>query len=200
MSNIIPTQVSVSGEAIYPHLQKPDVRFSELGEYKVTLKVSKQDATNMVKQIDQAIVDSLAKAEKETKGKKVKEAPKPYTEESNFVFFKFKMKASGVNRKTQEKFSQRPTLLDAKKNPISADTSIWGGSIMKVAYQPMPYFTPMLGAGISLRLKAVQVTKLVQGKSDNNIFKEEDGFENKSNSESEISNVPVSEIQASSDF
>jgi len=197
MSDIIPTQVSVAGESIYPHLVKPDVRFNELGEYKVTLKVSKQDATNMVKQIDQAIVDSLAKAEKDTKGKKVKDAPKPYTEESDFVFFKFKMKASGVNRKTQEKFSQRPTLFDAKKNPISADTSIWGGSIMKVAYQPVPYYTPMLGAGVSLRLKAVQVIKLVQGKSDNNIFKEEDGFESKSTG-SENSNAPT--VQTSSDF
>ena len=197
MSDTIPTQVSVAGESIYPHLVKPDVRFNELGEYKVTLKVSKQDATNMVKQIDQAIVDSLAKAEKDTKGKKVKDAPKPYTEESDFVFFKFKMKASGVNRKTQEKFSQRPTLFDAKKNPISADTSIWGGSIMKVAYQPVPYYTPMLGAGVSLRLKAVQVIKLVQGKSDNNIFKEEDGFESKSTG-SENSNAPT--VQTSSDF
>ena len=197
MSDIIPTQVSVAGESIYPHLVKPDVRFNELGEYKVTLKVSKQDATNMVKQIDQAIVDSLAKAEKDTKGKKVKDAPKPYTEESDFVFFKFKMKASGVNRKTQEKFSQRPTLFDAKKNPISADTSIWGGSIMKVAYQAVPYFTPMLGAGVSLRLKAVQVIKLVQGKSDNNIFKEEDGFTSQSTG-SENSNAP--KVQEGSDF
>ena len=135
MSDTITTKVSVASEAIYPHLVKPDVRFSELGEYKVTLKVSKSDATEMVQGVNQAILDSLAKAEKDTKGKKVKEAPKPYTEEGDFVFFKFKMKASGVNRKTQEKFSQRPTLFDAKKNPISADTAIWGGSIMKVAYQ-----------------------------------------------------------------
>jgi len=69
---------------------------------------------------------------------------------------------------------------------------------MKVAYQAVPYFTPMLGAGVSLRLKAVQVIKLVQGKSDNNIFKEEDGFESKSNSESENSNAPT--VQTSSDF
>jgi len=199
MSNIIPTQVSVAGEAIYPHLVKPDVRFNELGEYKVTLKVSKSDATAMVKNIDQAIVDSLAKAEKEAKGKKVKEAPKPYTEESNFVFFKFKMKASGVNRKTQEKFSQRPILLDAKKNPISADVSIWGGSIMKIAYQAVAYFTPMLGAGVSLRLKQVQVIKLVEGKQDN-LFKEEDGFETKTNTTEQAKSDVTPTVQTSSDF
>ena len=51
----IPTKVSVAAEAVYPHLVKPDVRFNEFGEYKVTLKLSKQDASQMVKDIDQAI-------------------------------------------------------------------------------------------------------------------------------------------------
>jgi len=193
----IPTKVSVTAEAVYPHLIKPDVRFNELGEYKVTLKVAKQDASEMVKEIDKSIEDSLAKAEKDNKGKSVKSAPKPYKEESGNVFFKFKMKASGVNKKTQEKFTQRPQLLDSKKNPIAPNTSIWGGSIMKVAYQPVPYFTPMLGAGVSLRLKAVQVIKLVEGKSDN-VFKEEDGFETKP--EKENSNAQSQEVQESSDF
>ena len=188
------TKVSVAGEAIYPHLMKPDVRFNELGEYKVTLKLDKQDASQMVKELDQAIEDSLAKAQKDNKGKTVKSAPKPYKEESGNVFFKFKMKASGVNKKTQEKFTQRPQLLDSKKNPISPSTSIWGGSIMKIAYEPFPYFTPMLGAGVSARLKAVQVLKLVEGQSQN-IFKEEDGFETpKSNSNGKT------EVQESTDF
>jgi len=196
MSDIIPTKVSVAGEAVYPHLVKPDVRFNELGEYKVTLKIGKQDASQMVKDIDQAIEDSLAKAQKDNKGKTVKTAPKPFKEESGNVFFKFKMKASGVNKKTQEKFTQRPQLLDSKKNPIATNTSIWGGSIMKIAYQPVPYYTPMLGAGVSLRLKAAQVIKLVEGKTDN-VFKEEDGFE----AEPERKNSDVSsEIQKSSDF
>ena len=193
----IPTKVSVAGEAIFPHLMRPDVRFNELGEYKVTLKIGKQDASQMVKDIDQAIEDSLAKAQKDNKGKTVKSAPKPYKEESGNVFFKFKMKASGVNKKTQEKFTQRPQLLDSKKNPISPNTNIWGGSIMKVAYQPVPYFTPILGAGVSLRLKAAQIIKLVEGKSDN-VFKEEDGFETKP--EKENSNAQSQEVQESSDF
>ena len=68
---------------------------------------------------------------------------------------------------------------------------------MKVAYQEIPYYTPMLGAGVSLRMKAVQVIKLVQGKSDNNIFKEEDGFTSQSTG-SENSNAP--KVQEGSDF
>ena len=31
----ITTRVSVIGEAIYPHLNKPDVRFNENGEYEI---------------------------------------------------------------------------------------------------------------------------------------------------------------------
>ena len=156
----ITTRVSVIGEAIYPHLNKPDVRFNEYGEYKVTLKVGKQDASAMVKLIDQACEDSLATAEKEAKGKKIKPAAtKPYKLEGDNVFFKFKMRASGKNKKTNEMFSQRPSLFDAKKNPIPASQSIWGGSLMKVAYQLIPYHTPMLGAGVSARLKAFKILK-----------------------------------------
>jgi len=195
----IPIKVSVAGEAIYPHLMKPDVRFNEHGEFKVTLKIDKQDASQMVKETDQAIEDSLAKAEKDNKGKKVKSAPKPYKEESGNVFFKFKMKASGVNKKTQEKFTQRPQLLDSKKNPISPSTSIWGGSIMKVAYQLIPYNSPAIGAGVSARLKAAQIIKLVEGK-DKDVFIEEDGFETTKKEETNSDEKANAEIQTGSDF
>ena len=193
----ITTNVSVVGEAVYPHLTKPDVRFNEHGEYKVTLKIAKQDASAMVKEIDQAFEDNLAKVSSEAKGKKIKAAStKPYKLEGDNVFFKYKMRASGINKKTNEKFSQRPALFDAKKNPISPTQSIWGGSLMKVAYQLVPYNTPMLGAGVSARLKAVQILKLVEGQSQN-IFKEEDGFETdtpKSNSNG------TTKVQESTDF
>ena len=192
----ITTRVSVVGEAVYPHLNKPDVRFNEYGEFKVTLKIGKQDASAMVKLFDQACEDSLASAEKEAKGKKIKSAPRPYKLEGDNVFFKFKMRASGKNKKTNEMFTQRPALFDAKKNPIPASQSIWGGSLMKVAYQLIPYHTPMLGAGVSARLKAVQILKLVEGQSQN-VFKEEDGFETstpKSNSNG------TTKVQESTDF
>ena len=52
--NKLQTHVSVVGEAIYPHLNKPDVKFNENGEYKVTLKVAKSDATDMIKLFDDA--------------------------------------------------------------------------------------------------------------------------------------------------
>ena len=193
------TNISEIGEAIYPHLNKPDVRFSEAGEYKVTLKVAKSDATEMLKLYNKAIEDSLKLAEQNNKGKGIKNAPKPFTEEDNFVFFKFKMKATGVNQKTKEKFSQRPQLFDAKKNPIPLSTLIWGGSKMRVAYNLVPYYTPMLGAGITARLKAVQVISLVEGK-DSNLFSKEDGYEATPEPKAEVISNETSEVQESKDF
>ena len=188
-------KISAMGESIYPHLNKPDVKFSEAGEYKVTLKVKKSDASKMLGEYKQAIDDSLIKAEKENKGKTIKSAPIPYTEEGDYVFFKYKLKATGTNFKTKEKFSQRPALFDAKNNPIDTSTLIWGGSKMKIAYSLVPYFTPMLGAGITARIKAVQVIELVEGKQ-LNLFDKEDGYEAKSESTNEI----PTEVQANKDF
>ena len=193
------TNISEIGEAIYPHLNKPDVRFSEAGEYKVTLKVAKSDATEMLKLYNKAIEDSLKLAEQNHKGKCIKNAPKPFTEEDNFVFFKIKMKATGVNQKTKEKFSQRPQLFDAKKNPIPLSTIIWGGSKMRVAFNLVPYYTPMLGAGITARLKAVQVISLVEGK-DSNLFSKEDGYETTPEPKAEVISNETSEVQESKDF
>ena len=193
------TNISEIGEAIYPHLNKPDVRFSEAGEYKVTLKVAKSDATAMLKLYNSAIEDALKLAEQNHKGKGIKNAPKPFTEEDKFVFFKFKMKATGVNQKTKEKFSQRPQLFDAKKNPIPLSTIIWGGSKLRVAFNLVPYYTPMLGAGITARLKAVQVISLVEGK-DSNLFSKEDGYETTPEPKAEVISNETSEVQESKDF
>ena len=87
------SNISVIGEAVYPHLNKPDVKWNEAGEYKVTLKVAKSDASEMLKLYNKAIDDSLKLAEEQHKGKGITHAPRPYNEENGFVFFKFKMKA-----------------------------------------------------------------------------------------------------------
>ena len=163
----------------------------------MTLKVAKSDATEMLKLYTSALDDSLKLAEQNHKGKGIKKAPKPYTEEGDYVFFKFKMKATGVNQKTKEKFSQKPQLFDAKKNPIPLSTIIWGGSKMRVAYNLVSYYTPMLGAGITARLKAVQVIELVEGK-DSNLFEKEDGYE--ATPKPEVISNETSEVQESKDF
>jgi len=188
--------ISVVGEFVYPHLNKPDVRFNEAGEYKVTLKVPSAKAKEMMNSIDKAIESSIADAEKES-GKKVKTAPRPYTIEGDNVFFKFKMKATGINRKTKENFSQKPVVLDSQKNPMPSTVSIWGGSKGKIAYQMRTYYVPALGAGVTMQLKAVQVIELVEGGSKQlDLFDKEDGYVSQVKED-----VPQkTEVQTSTDF
>jgi hypothetical protein len=72
-------------------------------------------------------------------------------------------------------------LFDAKGKPLSKDIKIGGGSKMKVSYEILPYYTAIAGAGISLRLKAVQVIDLVEyssgGSGESYGFGKEDGYE-----------------------
>ena len=178
------THVSVSGEAIYPHLNKPDVKFNAEGEYKVTLKVNKSDATDMIALFNQAQVDSL-KQFTEEKGKKVKESPHPrYNVEGNNVFFKFKLKASGTNNKTKESFTQRPMIFDSENKPFDLTKQIWGGTKMKIAYNLVPYIAPF-GAGITARIKSVQILDLVQGTPEVP-FEVAEGYKEESSNDTEV--------------
>ena len=193
------TNISELGESLYPHLNRPDVKFNENGEYKVTLKIPADKAKDMIALYEKAIEDSISKAETELKGKKVKVAPKPFSIEDGFALFKYKMKATGINRKTKEPFSQRPLLFDAKKNPLNPTScNIWGGSKMKIAYVLRSYYSPALGAGVTAQLKAVQIIELVEGKQ-MDLFAKEDGYETKTSAE-EMNNVPQAEVQKSTDF
>ena len=192
------TNISELGEAIYPHLNRPDVKFSEAGEYKVTLKIPEDKAKGMIAIYEKAIQDSISEAEQKLNGKKVKLAPKPYSVENGMALFKYKMKATGVNRKTKEPFSQRPALFDAKKNPLNPTScNIWGGSKMKIAYNLRAYYSPALGAGVTAQLKAVQIIELVESKQ-MDLFSKEDGFE--ATPTEEMNNVPKTEVQTSTDF
>jgi hypothetical protein len=192
------TNISELGEALYPHLNRPDVKFNEAGEYKVTLKIPEAKAKGMIAIYEKAIQDSISEAEQKLNGKKVKLAPRPFSVENGMALFKYKMKATGVNRKTKEPFSQRPALFDAKKNPLNPTScNIWGGSKMKIAYNLRAYYSPALGAGVTAQLKAVQIIELVESKQ-MDLFSKEDGFE--ATPMEEGNNVQRTEVQTSTDF
>ena len=57
------TNISELGEAIYPHLNRPDVKFNENGEYKVNLKIPEDKAKGMIAIYEKAIQDSISEAE-----------------------------------------------------------------------------------------------------------------------------------------
>lgn len=154
------------GKAVYPYLSKCDVRYKPEGEFKVDLELSTDDAQETINIINRMLDKSVAEAQEKTGKKNIKKASLPFKDEDGKTILKFKMKASGTNAKTGESFKQRPSLFDNELNPINpSDVTIWGGSILRVNYVPFTWYTPALGAGVSLRLKSVQVKDLISGDS-----------------------------------
>lgn len=195
------TFTSPFGKAIYPHLTKCDVRFKPEGEFKVDLELGEAPANNLLKILKEYQAKAVSNAKDKTGKDKIKVASLPYKKEDDKYIFKFKMKASGTNGKTGETFKQRPALFDSELKPINPeDTSIWGGSILRVSFQPFPWFTPALGAGVSLRLKSVQVKELVEGggqTAEASGFDKVDGYTNNNDGSD---NEETEEVSQSADF
>lgn len=177
-----PRYVSPAGIAQYPYLSAPDTKFNPDGDYKVNLEVSGEDAAKLTTFLDEQHELAVAEAKKGNPGKKIKEGDLPYTvnDETGKVAFKFKLKAK-VHPKNGDSFEQRPALFDAKGKPLGTDTKIGGGSKLKTSFELVPYYTAIAGAGVSLRLKAVQVIDLVEyssgGSGESYGFGKEDGYE-----------------------
>lgn len=170
--------VSPAGRAIYPKLNKPDTKFNAEGVYEVKLAVSDEKFTTFLEEQHNKAVEA---AKAENKGKKIREADLPFTvdEDSGEAVVKFKCKAK-VQSKSGEVFEQKPAIFDAKGKSLTKAPNIGGGSILKVSYEIVPFYTAIAGAGISLRLKAVQLIGLVEfggGGAGAYGFGAEDGYE-----------------------
>ena len=147
-----------TGVALYPWLTKPDTKYSEEGEYKVNLILSKENAAPIIKTIVGVFEDNYKEQLKIQKKETLVKASPPFSEElddngkpTGNIIFKFKSKAA-----------YKPAIFDAKGNPL-IDPPIWGGSEIKVNAVLYPYHSPMNGAGVSLKIRAVQVIALVEG-------------------------------------
>lgn len=152
------TITTETGVALYPWLTKPDTKFNEDGEYKVNLVLSKEDAKPLLKTINEVFEENLKAEMKKQKKKDIKTANPPYSEQlddngapTGNLIFKFKSKAA-----------YKPAIFDAQNN-VLVDPPIWGGSEIKVNAGLYPYASPLHGAGVSLKIRAVQVIALVEG-------------------------------------
>lgn len=192
-------RISEAGIAVYPRVTgEPDTQFDKDGSYSIKVRYEASNEKGaafgaaLKKEIDERMKATLAVAKKEhpakvaaAKAKKAKppEAPKlastPYfeDEESGDITFSFKMKASGVT-KDKKPWNRKPAVFDAKGTPVAQDIKLGGGSIVKVSFEPSDFYTTV-GAGVSLRLNAVQIIELVEwtgGTASSYGFEEEEGF------------------------
>ena len=188
MVNKIESHVTGLTTFKYPHLQKADTKFNPDGEYKVTVIFENGDGEVFSKLIEQEFKKSVENAKLQNKGKSIKTANLPYkTNEDGQLEATFKLKAVGKSSKTGNTWTQKPAIFDAKGKPADLTETIWGGSKGKISYQIIPYYTAMIGAGVSLRLKACQIIDLVTGQTGGSSFgfSEEDGYEAKKQTQAE---------------
>lgn len=184
------------GLAQYPWLSKPDTKFSEEGEYKVNLILAKEEALPILKQINEVYAENISKETKKAKGNEVKKAPPPWAEEKDEagqptgnIILRFKSKAA-----------YKPAIFDAKGIPM-INSNIWGGSEIKVAGTIAPYYTSLIGAGVALRLRAVQVIQYVDGTQGASRFgfEEESGYVHQDSADSaETFDQPQAEVETAS--
>jgi len=174
--------ISPAGELIWPCLLKPDTKFDEAGVYKTKLKVRADDPLavkfqELLEKVQQEEHDRQvqeAELKKKGSGKKVKLAdlPSEETEENgvDYLVFNFKSKASYTDKKTQQVVERKIALFDGKGKALTHDLKIGTGTVARISVFVSPFYTALLGAGVTLRIRAVKILKLKEftggGKAD----------------------------------
>ena len=171
MSKVL--KVTPKGKAKYPWLNRPDTTFIEEGVYQCNLVLSKKAASKMMKEIRDLHKEAQIMYKK--KNKSGKKAKLPFFEnDDGDIEFKFSQRAKIKNKKTGEVFEKTIPLFNASNRPLYTP-NVGTGSIIKISYEPYQYFHQTQGAGVTLRLKAVQVLDLVEWSQDYG-FEEEEGY------------------------
>jgi len=158
---------SPKGIAQYPHLQTPDTKFDTDGKYTINLRLGGEVAENFVAMLEEkhsVYYDEFCERE----GSALKKADLPTrdveTSGDGEIDIKFGLKA--VGRKGDHSWEQRPLIFDSAMNPITGEKldamRIGSGTTCRVGFEIVPYYTGMVGMGLSLRLKAVQIIDLVE--------------------------------------
>lgn len=175
--------VSPRGEAVWPKLSEPNTQFNPDGVYETDLRLGAEEGQKFLSKLEDMLDEHYDNVCKE-QGKKVKRGSiscKPVEVDGTAtgeLDFKFKMKA--LAGREGKKWEQRPTIMDTKGKVIDPKSvSIGSGSTIKVSFTIYPYYTAMVGAGLSLQMNAVQLIEYVPyGGSDMRSlgFEEEEGF------------------------
>lgn len=201
--------MSPPGTAVYPYLNSPERKFSKNlthGDWKtgLRLKTSDQEVQDFLAKLNAAYDANLtaavadeepkAKAQRLTKHKLPPdsdsllglEADKAWKSEfddagqpTGYTIINFKRGAGGKDEDSGEEYRTAIGLFDAKNTQIDpSKVRIGGGSTIRVAFSFNPFATG-IGAGISLRLMAVQVLERRDAPTKSAVeygFRESDGF------------------------
>lgn len=110
----------------------------------------------------QAAFTAAANAAKESgkPARRVKRADMPiYATEGGFTG-KASLKRDGFNKKENKAFTQAPRIFDIKNQPYDLTKGVYTGTEARLCVEIVPFDTAAVGAGVSLRLKDIQVVKV----------------------------------------
>lgn len=185
------------GTAVWPRLNSPDYKYDKAGKYscKLRLKASDPAVQALKAQLEKMRDDFLAEEIERLKGEKKAalamelkagevlkiERNSETGEETGYLLLNASMKASGVREKDGTTWTQKPSIFDAKGKALNNPPIINGGSEVKLSLDVDPFIMPTnKEAIVGIRLKAVQILKLVSGgaRSFSDLgFSEEEGDE-----------------------
>lgn len=158
--------VSPKGTFLLAIVSTPSTKFKPEGEFTAKIAVPLDQAGPLLTKIKAAAKASLDQAKKENpkKAAKMKAGPLPFEidEDTGTVVLKTKRLASGTSKKTGKKWTATIPIFDAKGKPVTGEVRIGDGSEGRVSFSIRPYYTDLVGAGVTLSLEGLQLTKYVE--------------------------------------
>ena len=201
-----PQLTSPEGEALYPSLTTPDMGPNDAwagqgGKYNVKLITDPAECPGFMKEIDRLYDDNYA-SQCEKNGDNIKKANKPYSDHrdqdgnpTGKIQFNFAMKAKGTT-KTGEQFDRKPKFFgpDGGTIPFDQVPSLGNGSMLKISHFVDGWYTSMAGAGVSLRIRGVQIINVIERDSGGNAS--DHGFSAVGEALTTTSSPPVEAVDA----
>ncbi len=169
--------------AKFPHLSPDNIDYGttefpkENGEYNTILVFDNATSMQLIEQLEPLLQEAQDEAEAAFAELPVKSRKKlgsvtmmqPFSpvydeneNETGEFEFRFKTSYSGEDKKTGNTWKRTLPIFDAFRQPVDAKKlKIYGGSKLRVAFSPSPYFVSGSGqAGLTLYLDAVQIIEL----------------------------------------
>jgi len=153
-------------------LREPSTKFKEQGEYSVKLqfKVDSPEGQAIIDFLNEKMDEAEAEAKAKSGRKKVKVAEPPYKmvedeegEPTGEATIKFTMLHRNKTKEGTEYF-KTPALFTADGQPLPEDVKVGSGSLVIVRGVARTYYvSEQTGAGVSLKLQAVQVLEAKSG-------------------------------------
>lgn len=172
------TYTTAVGELAIGYITEPSKEYDERGQYFIRLKfpAESKEAKRLIKLIDEAAQIAYDMAQERitnvSERKKLKRADPSYGmvedaegNETGEVYFNFKRRAVRYDKQGEEKPVKLP-VFDSLGQPVETEgLDIWGGSEIAVAFKLIPFYTAGVGVGVSHRIEAVQIVKVVSAGS-----------------------------------